>query len=172
MNATPKKTVKAEAAGMAAKAEAAEVPANVESSVGTAAENVTERVVAFAGQSLDKAQETANKATEAAHENVQIFDATAGAMRSGLVELQLKAIEIAQVNTDSAFSFMRELLALRDPQAMVKANMEFASRQAAEVARQMREINEVAAKCARDTAKPAQDGLSRSFAELNKSFGG
>jgi len=158
MTTAPKKTVKPEAADMTAGVE-------------TAAEDVAEKVVAFAGQSLDKAQETANKATEVAHDNVQIFDATAGAMRSGLVELQLKAIEIAQANTDSAFGFMRELLGLRDPQAMVKANMEFASRQAAEVARQMREINEVAAKCARETARPAQDGLSRSFAELNKNFG-
>ena len=142
--------------------ETADITANVE--------KAAEKVVAFAGQSLDKAQETANKATEVAHDNVQIFDATAGAMRSGLVELQLKAIEIAQANTDSAFGFMRDLLALRDPQAMIKANMEFASRQAAEVARQVREINEVAAKCARETAKPAQEGLSRSFAELNKNF--
>lgn len=142
--------------------ETAEMTANVE--------KAAEKVVAFAGQSLDKAQETANKATEVAHDNVQIFDATAGAMRSGLVELQLKAIEIAQANTDSAFGFMRDLLALRDPQSMMKANMEFASRQAAEVARQVREINEVAAKCASETAKPAQEGLSRSFAELNKNF--
>ncbi len=153
MNTAAKKTDKIEAA-----------------QITTGAEDVAEKVAAFAGQSLDKAQETANKATEVAHGNVQIFDATAGAMRSGLVELQLKAIEAAQVNTDAAFSFVRELFTMRDPQEMVKANVDFVSRQSAEVARQVREINEIAAKCARDTAKPAQDGLARSFAEMNKSF--
>jgi hypothetical protein len=131
---------------------------------------VVEKVATLAGQSLDKAQETANKATEVAHGNVQIFDAAAGAMRSGMVEMQLKSIEIAQANTDAVFSFLRDLLAVRDPQALVKANMEFASRQSAEIARQVRDLNEVAAKCARDTAKPAQDGLARSLAELTKTF--
>ena len=133
-------------------------------------EQVAEKVVNLAGQSLDKAQETANKATEVAHGNVQMFDAAAGAMRTGMVELQLKTIEIAQANTDAAFSFMRDLLAVRDPQAFAKTNAEFVSRQSAEVARQVRELNETAAKCARETVKPAQDGLSRSFAELNKNF--
>ncbi len=133
-------------------------------------EKVTEKVVNLAGQSLDKAQETANKATEVAHGNVQMFDATAGAVRTGMVELQLKAIEIAQANTDAAFSFMRDLLAVRDPQALAKANAEFVSNRSAEVARQVRELNETVAKCAREAVKPAQDGLSRSFAELNKNF--
>jgi hypothetical protein len=131
---------------------------------------VVEKVATLAGQSLDKAQETANKATEVAHGNVQIFDAAAGAMRSGMVEMQLKAIEIAQANTDAAFSFLRDLLAVRDPQGLVKANVDFVSRQSAELARQVRELNEVTAKCARETTRPAQDGLARSFAELTKNF--
>jgi hypothetical protein len=153
MNNAARKTTKPETADMA-----------------QTGEKVAESVASFAGQSLDKAQETANKATEVAHGNVQMFDAAAGAMRSGMVELQLKTIEIAQANTDAAFSFLRDLLAVRDPQALVKANVEFVSRQSAEIARQIREINEVAAKCARDTTKPAQDGLARSFAELTKNF--
>jgi hypothetical protein len=133
-------------------------------------EGVTDKVATFAGQSLDKAQETANKASEVAHGNVQLFDATAGAVRSGMVEFQLKTIEIAQANTDAAFSFLRQLLAVRDPQTLVKTNVDFVSRQSAEIARQVRELNEVAAKYARETAKPAQDGLSRSFSELTKNF--
>ena len=133
-------------------------------------EKAAAKVTTFAGQSLDKAQETAGKATKVAYGNMQMFDAAAGAMRSGMVELQLKTIEIAQANTDAAFSFLRDLLAVRDPQALVKANVEFVSRRPAEIARQVRELNEVAAKCARETTKPAQDGLARSFSELTKNF--
>jgi hypothetical protein len=153
MTNVAKKAVKADAAEFTAVSEA-----------------VTDKVAAFAGQSLDKAQETVNKATEVAHGNVQIFDASAGAMRSGLVELQLKAIEIAQANTDAAFSLLRDLFAVRDPQALVKTNVDFVSRQSAEVTRQVREINELTAKYARETCKPAQDGMARSFAELTKNF--
>jgi hypothetical protein len=145
-------------------------PAKPQAPAAEIAEKVAENVASFAGQSIDKAQETANKATEVAHGNVQVFDAAASALRSGIVEMQIKAIEIAQANADATFNFMRDLLAVRDPQALAKANMEFVQRQSAEVARQVREVNEMAARCARDTAKPAQDGLARTFAELTKNF--
>lgn len=131
-------------------------------------EKVVDKVATIAGQSLDKAQAAANKATEVAHGNLQLFDATAGALRSGVVELQLKTLEIAQANTDAAFTFLRELIAVRDPAAFAKLQSQFLSRQAGEFVRQASELGELAGKCARETAKPCQEGFTRSVAELTR----
>lgn len=133
-------------------------------------EKVVDKVVTMAGQSLDKAQAAANKATEVAHGNLQMFDATAGALRGSVVDMQLKTIEIAQANTDAAFGFLRDLLAVRDPSALAKVNAEFFTRRSGEMVRQAREMGELATRCACETARPVQEGITRSFSELTRSF--
>ena len=69
----------------------------------------------FAQKSVDQAQAAFDKVSELAHGNVQAFDAAAGAFKARTLDLQMKAIEIAQANVNSAFGFFRRALAVRDP---------------------------------------------------------
>ena len=122
----------------------------------------------MATKSVDQAQAAFDKANDLAHSNVQIFDAAAGAFKSNATELQLKAMEIAQANSNAVFSFLRGLLAASQVSDLFEVQRSFASEQFVTFVRQMNELNAISLKLASDTAKPLQQGVLRSFEELKK----
>lgn len=122
----------------------------------------------MARRSVDQAQAAFDKANDLAHSNVQIFDAAAGAFKSNATELQLKAMEIAQVNSNAVFGLLRRLLAARRVSDLFQVQRRFASEQFVTFVRQLNELNAISLKLASDTAKPLQQGVIRSLEELRK----
>lgn len=122
----------------------------------------------IARKSVDQAQAAFDKANDLAHSNVQIFDAAAGAFKSNATELQLKAMEIAQANSNAVFGLLRNLLAARQVTELFDVQRSFASEQLVSFVRHMNELNAISLKFASDTARPLQQGVLRSFEELKK----
>ena len=83
--------------------------------VETAAVEVPAEVSDFAQKSVDQAQAAFDKASDLAHSNMQYFDAAAGAFKARAADIQLKTMEIAQINMNSAFTFVRKAFAVKDP---------------------------------------------------------
>lgn len=127
-------------------------------------------VSAFAQKSVDQAQLAFEKANELAHSNVQVFDAAASVYKSRFADLQMKAMEITQTNVNAGFAFARKLFAVKEPAEFFTIQQDFAREQAQAVQRQVAELNELTVALAKETVKPVQEGLTKSFGDFSKSF--
>ena len=135
--------------------------------VETAAE-VPGEVTEFAQKSVDQAQAAFDKASDLAHSNMQYFDAVAGAFKARTADIQLKTMEIAQINMNSAFTFVRKAFSVKDPTEYAALQQDFARDQFAAFTRQASDLNELTVRLTQETVKPVQDGLLKSFGDLNK----
>src|SRR5262245_36714331 len=136
--------------------------------VETASVEVPPQVADFAQKSVDQVQAAFDKASDLAHSNMQYFDAAAGAFKARAADIQLKAMEVAQINMNSAFTFVRKAFAVKDPTEFAALHQNFARDQFAALSRQASELNELAMLLAQETVKPMQDGVLRSFGDLSK----
>lgn len=134
------------------------------------AAEVPAEVTEFAQKSVDQAQAALDKAGDLAHSNMQYVDAVAGAFKARSADIQLKAMEIAQINMNSALTYMRKAFAVKDPSEFVTLNQEFARDQFAAYTQQAGELNELSLRLAQETVKPVQESLLKSFGDLGKPF--
>jgi hypothetical protein len=136
--------------------------------VETPSVEVPPEVADFAQKSVDQAQAAFDKASDFAHSNMQHFDAAASAFKARATDIQLKAMEIAQINMNSAFTFVRKAFAVKDPTEFASLHQEFTRDQFAAFSRQASELNELAVLLAQETVRPMQDGVLKSFGDLSK----
>jgi hypothetical protein len=109
-------------------------------------------------RSVDHAEAAFERASEVAHSSVQVFDAAASALKANATEVQLKAIEMAQANTNALFALARRFLAVRDPTDVVRIQQRFVAEQMQNFARQTGEVQALAVKLVSGAAKPRPDG--------------
>ncbi len=129
---------------------------------------VPTEVIDFAQKSVDQAQAAFDKASDFAHSNMQHLDAAASAFKARAADIQLKAMEIAQINMNSAFTFVRKAFAVKDPTEFATLHQDFARDQFAAYSRQASELNELAVLLAQETVKPVQEGVLNSFGNLSR----
>jgi hypothetical protein len=129
----------------------------------------TEEVADFARKSVDQAQAAFDTASDIAHSNLQNFDAIAGAFKACSTDIHLKAMEIAQINMNSAFTFVRKACAVKEPSELFSLSQGYFTDQFAVFTRQTKEMSELSMVLATETAKPVQEGLMKSFTNLTKS---
>ena len=138
--------------------------------VESAAVEVRHEVADFAQKSVDQAQAAFDQASDLAHSNMQYFDAAAGAFRTRAADIQLKAMEIAQINMNSAFTFVRKAFAMKDPTEFAALQQDFARDQFAAFSRQASELSELGVLLAQETVKPVQDSMLKSFGNFSKTI--
>jgi len=138
--------------------------------VQTPATEMPAEVTQFAQNSVDQAQAAFDKASDLAHSNMQYVDAVAGAFKARAADIQLKAMEIAQTNMNSAFTYMRMAFAVKDPTEFLTLNQEFTRDQLAAYSRQASELTELSLRLAQETVKPAQESMLKSFGDLGKAL--
>lgn len=133
-------------------------------------EQVAHQVANFAQKTVDEAQAAFEKVSEMAHGNVQLMDAAANACKNRMTDIQLKAMEFAQLNVNSGFAFVRKCLSLRDPSAAMALHHDFFKAQAEAMQRQAGELNELSVALAKESLKPVQESFTKSFTSLSKSI--
>jgi len=133
-----------------------------------ATEQVADKVASFAQKTLDQAQGAFEKVSEVAHGNVQLMDAAANAYKNRVTDIQLKSMEFVQLNINSGFAFARKLFASRDPSEAMNLHQTFLKEQAEAMQRQASELSELSVALAKESMKPVQDSMSKSFANLSK----
>jgi hypothetical protein len=136
--------------------------AKIEAAAGDAAD--------FATTSVDQAQIAFDKAADLAQDNFQTIDAATSAFKSRAIDLQMKSVEIAQANMGAAFAFARQAFSVKDPSSFFQLNQDFARNQAQAFQKQAAELNELTVALAKETFKPMQDGLTKSFGAYSKTF--
>ena len=125
-------------------------------------------MAAFAQKSVDQAQAAFEKVSEVAHSNVQMFDAAANAYKNRVTDIQLKAMEFAQLNVNAGFAFARKLFAVKEPTEVFTLQQAFVKEQAEAVQRQISEMNELSVALAKEAIKPVQETMTKSFSDLTK----
>jgi hypothetical protein len=134
------------------------------------AKEMPREVAEFAQKSVDQAQAAFEKVGEFAHGNVQALDAAAGAFKARTLDLQMKSIEITQANVNAAFAFFRKALEVKDPAAFFALNQEFARDQFAAFSKQASELNELSLLLAKETSRPVQDGVMKTFGDFARTI--
>lgn len=129
-------------------------------------------VGAYAQKSVDQAQAAFEKANDMAHSNAQVLDAAATAYKFRFADIQMKAMEITQINLNAGFAFARKLFAVKEPAEFFALQQDFAREQTQAMQRQATELGELNMALAKETLKPVQEGFSKSFGEASKSFAG
>ena len=128
----------------------------------------TEQVASFAQNTLDQARGAFEKVSEVAHGNVQLMDAAANAYKNRVTDIQLKSMEFVQLNINSGFAFARKFCAVRDPSEVMNLQQSFLKEQAETLQRQAAELSELSVALAKESMKPVQEQMTKSFANLSK----
>jgi len=131
-------------------------------------EQVAGQVASFAQKNLDQAQAAFEKVSEVAHGNVQLMDAAANAYKNRVTDIQLKSMEFVQLNINSGFAFARKLFAVRDPSEALSLQQTFLKEQSEQIQRQAAELSELSVALAKESMKPVQDSMQKSFSSLTK----
>ena len=122
----------------------------------------------LAQNTVDQAQAAFEKATEVAHSNVQMFDAAASAYKARVADIQMKTMEFAQLNVNAGFAFARKLFAVKEPSEALSLNQTFIKEQAETFQRQSAELSELSVALAKESLKPVQENLTKSFTAFSK----
>lgn len=122
----------------------------------------------LAMKSVDQAQAAFEKVNEMAHSNVQMFDAAANAYKNRFTDIQLKAMEFAQLNVNAGFAFARKLFAVKDPTEAFSLQQSYFKEQAETFQRQTTELNELSVALAKESLKPVQETVTKTFAGFGK----
>lgn len=129
---------------------------------------VEAQVANFAQKTVDQAQAAFEKVSEVAHSNVQLFDEAANAYKNRVTDIQLKTMEFAQLNLNAGFAFARKFVAVRDPSEAITLQQAFFKEQAEALQRQATELNELSVALAKESLKPVQESVTKSFAGFSK----
>lgn len=125
-------------------------------------------VNAIAQKTVDQAQAAFEKVSEVAHSNVQMLDAAASAYKARVADIQMKTMEFAQLNVNAGFAFARKLFAVKEPTEVLNLNQTFVKEQAETFQRQSAELSELSVALAKESLKPVQENLTKSFATFSK----
>ena len=124
----------------------------------------------FALQSVDQAQAAFEKVNEVAHGNVQMLDAATSTYKNRVTDIQLKTMEFAQSNVNAGFTFFRKLFAVKEPTEAFSLQQAFIKEQAEALQRQAAEISELSVSLAKESLKPVQEQMTKTFSGFNKNI--
>lgn len=132
------------------------VSRNLSFEVPAAVREIAERNVRQAKESYDRFKAVAEGATE-------VLEDTYANVTKGVTEVNLRALQAAQDNTNAAFDLARDLLNVKSYAEAVELHAAYLrGRFDANVA-QVRELSALASKFANDAARPAREGFERSM---------
>ena len=140
-----------------------------ETAAPAASEAAAADISAIAQKTVDQAQAAFEKVNEIAHGNVQMFDAAASAYKTRVTDIQLKSMEFAQLNINAGFAFARRFFAVRDPGEVMNLQQAYIKEQAETLQRQAAELGELSVALAKESLKPVQETVTKSFTSLSKS---
>jgi len=118
--------------------------------------DIAEKGVTQAKEAYEKIRSVAEEATDA-------LEDTYGATTKGLSELSLKLIETARENTNSAFDFATQLIAVKSVSEAVELSTTHTRKRYETVTAQTKELGAMAQKVAVDAVEPVKERLSKVF---------
>jgi phasin len=117
----------------------------------------------MAEKSMSQAKDTYEKMKAVAGEATDVLEDTYATTTGGMSDYGLKLIEIARVNTNAAFDFVGELIAVKSCAEALELSTVHAQKQFGVFTAQTKELSALAQKVANDVAEPMKEGVTKVF---------
>jgi len=117
----------------------------------------------FAEKSVSQVKESYEKMKSAAEEATDLLEGTYATASKGASDYGLKVIEAARINTNAAFDFATELMAVKSFSDFVECSTGHARKQFEALTAQTKELAALAQKVAADTAEPVKESVTKAF---------
>jgi phasin len=121
----------------------------------------------FAEKGVAQAKDTYERMKAAAEEATDVMETTYSTASKGAADYGLKVIEAARENTNSAFDYFGELMAVKTMSEMVELSTAHARKQFEALTQQTKDLNALAQKVATETSEPIKSGMSRAFSKVS-----
>jgi phasin len=117
----------------------------------------------FAEKSVSQVKESYEKMKSAAEEATDLLEGTYATASKGASDYGLKVIEHARINTNTAFDFATELMAVKSFSDFVEVSTGHARKQFEALTAQTKELAALAQKVAADTTEPVKESMTKAF---------
>jgi phasin len=109
------------------------------------------------------AKDTCKKAKAAADEATDLLKGTYATAAKGATAYNLKVIDIARTNTNTAFDYALELLGMKSPAEFAALSTAYAHKQFEVMTAQTKELTELAQKVTTEVTEPLRAGATKAF---------
>jgi phasin len=117
---------------------------------------MTEKGVAHAKDTYEKAKAAAEQATD-------LFKTNCTIVAKSSTDYNLKVLEIVRANTSSAFDYARDLLGVKYPAEFVELSTAHVRKQCEAMTAQTKELAELAQKATAEIAEPLKTGVTKAL---------
>jgi len=120
----------------------------------------------IAEKSVSQAKENYEKMKAAAEEATDLLEDTYATASKGAADYGVKVIEVARANTNAAFDYATELLAVKSLSEVVEISTAHARKQFETLTEQGKELAALAQRVATETTEPVKEGMSKAFQKV------
>jgi phasin len=117
----------------------------------------------FADKGVAQAKKTYENAKAATEEATDLLKGTYKTAAKGATDYNLKVIEIARTNTNSAFEYAYKLMGVKSPSEFVELSTAHAHKQFEAMTAQTKELTELAQKVTIEIVEPIKAGVTKAF---------
>jgi phasin len=115
----------------------------------------------FAEKGVSQAKETYEKVRSATEEATDVLEETYANASKGVADFSLKLIEAARENSNAAFDFAAEIIAVKSLSDVLEVSTRHGRKQYEAVAAQTKELTAIAQKAAVETSEPLKESLGK-----------
>ena len=117
----------------------------------------------LADKGVTQARNTYENAKAATEEATDLLKDTYKTAAKGATDYNLKVIEIARTNTNSAFEYAYKLMGVKSPSEFVELSTAHAHKQFEAMTAQTKELTELAQKVTIEIVEPIKAGVTKAF---------
>lgn len=121
----------------------------------------------FAEKSVSQAKENYEKLKSVAEEATDILEETYATASKGAADYGLKVIETSRENTNAAFDFAAELMAVKSLSEAIELSTAFTRKQFEAATAQAKEFVALAQKVSTETAEPIKESVTKAFKKVS-----
>ena len=111
----------------------------------------------------DKSALQTEKMGEAAEQTKKLFENTYQTASKGIRDYNLKALEMARVNSDAAFDYAKRLMSVKSPSEMLELWTTHARKQFETLTEQTKELAMLGQRVTTETTEPLTSGATKAF---------
>ncbi len=120
----------------------------------------------FAEKSVSQAKENYEKLKSVAEEATDVLEETYATASKGAADYGLKVIETTRENTNAAFDFATELMAVKSLSEAIELSTAYARKQFEAATAQAKELMALAQKVGTETAEPMKESVTKAFKKV------
>jgi len=128
---------------------------------------MTENIAAkkFGEKSAAHIKDASAKLNAAAEQTTKLIENTYATATKGIKDYNFKAIEFAQVNSDAAFDYAKQLISAKSPSEVLELWTTHARKQFEALTEQTKELAILGQRVTTEAAEPLSSGVTKAFSQ-------